>query len=179
MKMSLFIVVMLFSFFTVKAQDDTINPYPKKNEIKIDVVQPLLGGSVEAIYERNLNKNSSIGISGLYMFSEKIDEDMNYSITPYYRRYFGEKYAAGFFLEGFGMFSSIDGKKVYDTEQQLTSENPDVYDVSVGLGLGSKWVTKSGFIFEINLGLGKQLFNADKTDHNQVLRYGLKFGYRF
>jgi len=172
--------LMLFSFFGVKAQNDTPSQYEQKNEIKIDVVQPLIGGSVEAVYERILNEKSSLGASGLYMFSDEIDEDMNYSLTPYYRRYFGKKYAAGFFLEGFGMFSSIDGKKVYDTEERLTyTENADVYDLSLGIGLGSKWITKSGFIFEANFSYGQQLFNADRTDHNQVIRYGVKLGYRF
>lgn len=172
--------VMLFSFFAVEAQNVSESQFERKDEIKVDLIQPLIGGSIEAIYERNLNKKSSIGIAALYMFTDKFDEDMNYSLTPYYRRFFGKKYAAGFFVEGFGMFSSIDGKKVYETQEQLTfTEGADVYDLSLGLGLGSKWVTKSGFIFEINLGGGKQLFNADKTDHNQVLRYGCKLGYRF
>jgi len=180
MKNFLFIATMLLSVLGVKAQNEQINPYQKNNEIKIDVIQPLLSGSVEAIYERNLNSKSSLGISGVYLFTEKIDEDMNYSLTPYYRRYFGKKYAAGFFLEGFGMFSSIDRKKIYETEEQLTfTEGSDVYDLSLGLGLGSKWVTKSGFIVEANFGYGKQLFNAEKTDHNQVIRYGIKLGYRF
>ena len=180
MRKSFLMAVMLFTFFAVKAQNDSENQYEKKNEIKVDLIQPLIGGSIEAIYERNLNNKSSLGISSLYMFTEKFDEDMNYSLTPYYRRFFGKKYAAGFFVEGFGVFSSIDGKKIYETEEQLTfTEGSDVYDLSLGLGLGSKWVTKNGFIYEINAGWGKQLFNADKTDHNQVLRYGFKFGYRF
>ena len=180
MKKVVFMAVMLFPFFAVKAQNVPENQSNKKNEIKVDVIQPLIGGSVEAVYDRNLNKKSSIGISGLYMFTEKFDEDMNFSITPYYRRYFGKKYASGFFVEGFGMFSSIDGKKIYETEERLTfTEGSDVYDFSPGIGIGSKWVTKSGFLFEVNAGWGKQLFNADKTDHHQVVRYGFKFGYRF
>lgn len=180
MKKSLFILALLFSFFATNAQNGTSNQYKKQDEIKVDIIQPLISGSVEAVYERNLNSKSSLGVSGLYMFTDKIDEDMNYSLTPYYRRYFGKKYAAGFFLEGFGTFSSIDGKEVYDTEEPLTyTENPDVYDLSLGIGLGSKWITKSGFIFEFNFGYGRQLFNADKTDHDQLIRYGIKLGYRF
>ena len=180
MKNVFFMAVMLFSFFDVNAQNGSESQNKKKNELKTDLIQPLIGGSIEAIYERNLNNRSSLGISGQYMFSEKVDEDMNYSLTPYYRRFFGKNYASGFFVEGFGMFSSIDGKKIYETKEQLIfTEGSDVYDLSLGLGLGSKWVTKNGYIFEINAGWGKQLFNADKTDHDQVLRYGFKFGYRF
>lgn len=180
MKNVFFTALMLFSIFAVNAQNNPEKQYEKKNELKVDLIQPLIGGSIEVIYERNLTNKYSLGISGLYMFSEKFDEDMNYSLTPYYRRFFGNKYAAGFFVEGFGMFSSIDGKKIYETEEQLTfTEGSDVYDLSLGLGLGSKWVSENGFIYEINAGWGKQLFNANKTDHDQVLRYGFKFGYRF
>jgi len=183
MNKTILVVAMLFSFFAVKAQNinDTIANYSEKNnEAKLNI--PLLVlGTFEGTYERLLNEKSSLGISGLYVFNTKnSDDDMNYSISPYYRRYFGKKYAAGFFVEGFGMLSSIDGKKVYETNERLMfSEGPDVIDLSLGIGLGSKWVTKSGFIFEVNVGWGKLLFNADKTDHNQVARFGFNIGHRF
>lgn len=78
------------------------------------------------------------------------------------------------------MISSIDGKKIYDTEEKLTfNENPDIIDLSLGAGLGWKGITKSGFIYGANLGWGKMLFNADKTDHDRVVKFGLNLGYRF
>jgi len=183
MKKTLLVVVMILSFFAINAQninDTILNSYEKNNEIKLNI--PLLFlGTFESSYERILNEKSSLGISGLYVFNTKnSDDDMNFSISPYYKRYLGKKYASGFFVEGFGMFSSIDGKKIYETDERLKySEGSDVYDLSLGIGLGSKWVTKSGIIFEFNLGWGKLLFNADKTDHNQVARFGINIGYRF
>jgi len=175
MKKKYLIIIMLSSIFAVNAQ----NSNEKKNEVKINVISPLTG-AFEATYERNLNAKSSLGVSGLYVFNDNADEDMNYSISPYYRRYFGKKYASGFFAEGFGMLSSIDGKKVYDiNDTSKFTEGPDVIDFSIGIGLGSKWVTKSGFIFEVNAGWGKLLFNPDKTDHTQVVRFGFHLGYRF
>ena len=183
MKKIYLVVVMLFSFYAVKAQNknETIeNQYEKKNEVKFNVLSPLIG-TFEATYERNLSDKSSLGISALYVFNNKnSNEDVNYMLSPYYRRYFGKKYASGFFAEGFGMFSSIDGKKIYDTSDSLTfTKGSDVIDFSLGIGLGSKWVTKSGFIFEVNLGTGKLLFNANKTDHDHVARFGFHLGYRF
>ncbi|OXA81299.1 Protein of unknown function [Flavobacterium aquidurense] len=180
MKKTLLVAVILFSFFSVKAQNETIvDPYQKNNELKLNVISPL-SGSIEATYERLLNKKSSLGISFLTVYDDTINDDLNYYISPYYRRYFGKKYASGFFAEGFGMLTSIDGKKIYDSEDHSKfTENPDVTDGAIGVGLGGKWLTKSGFVFEINAGYGFLLFNANKTNHNIVNKIGLNVGYRF
>jgi hypothetical protein len=179
MKNPFLVIVMLFSIFVVNAQNGN-SENEKKNELKLNVLLPLTG-AFEATYERNLNEKSSLGVSVFTVFNnDKSHDDLNYSVSPYYRRYFGKKFASGFFAEGFGMLSSIDGKKIYDTnDNSIFTEGSDVIDFSLGLGLGSKWVTKSGFIFEVNAGLGKLLFNAEKTDHTQVVRVGFHLGYRF
>ncbi|WP_188050583.1 DUF3575 domain-containing protein [Flavobacterium sp. GP15] len=179
MKKKYLIIPMLFSICAVNAQNDN-STNEKKNEVKLNVLSPITG-ALEGTYERNLNKKSSLGISVFTVFdNDKSEEDLNYSISQYYRRYFGKKFASGFFAEGFGMLSSIDGKKIYDiNDNSKFTEGSDVIDFSLGLGLGSKWVTKSGFIFEVNAGWGKLLFNAEKTDHTQVLRLGFNLGYRF
>lgn len=179
MKAPFLVIAMLFSIFVVNAQNDN-SENQKKNELKLNVLLPLTG-ALEGTYERNLNKKSSLGVSIFTVFNnDKSNDDLNYSVSPYYRRYFGKKFASGFFAEGFGMLSSIDGKKIYDTnDNSIFTEGSDVIGFSLGLGLGSKWVTKSGFIFEVNAGWGKLLFNADKTDHTQVVRLGFHLGYRF
>ena len=179
MKKKYLIIVMLFSIFVVNAQNYN-SENGKKNEVKLNVLLPLTG-AFEATYERNLNKKNSLGVSVFTVFNnEKSHDDLNYSISPYYRRYFGKKFASGFFAEGFGMLSSIDGKKIYDTnDNSIFTEGSDVIDFSLGLGLGGKWVTKSGFIFEVNAGYGILLFNADKTDHTIVTKLGINLGYRF
>lgn len=182
MKKTFLTVIILFSFFAVKAQninDNIVNPYEKKNEVILNLVSSLMGG-INASYERHLNKKSSLGIFGFYIYDNSKEKDMNYSISPYYRMYFGKKYASGFFVEGFGMIMSIDGEKNYNTPAKLTfTENPSVINLSLGAGFGWKGVTKSGFIYGANLGYGKMLFNADKTDHDIVAKFGLNLGYRF
>lgn len=164
---------------TTKQEEITDSSFPK-NEIKVNALSPLLFGAFEAGYERHLTKKSSLGVSFLKVFDAKKNEDMNYYISPYYRRYFGKKPSSGFFAEGFGMLSSIDGKKIYDTEEHLTfKENPDVIDLSLGLGVGWKWVSKKGIVIEANTGYGKLLFNPNKTDHTVTFKLGLNLGYRF
>lgn len=174
-----FLLIILFAFYSVNAQNETgANPNQKNNEIRLNLIAPL-SGAVEVNFERYLNKNSSLGISAFFVYDHTKDEDLNYYISPYYRYYLGKKYASGFFVEGFGMFTSIDGKKIYSPDRLTFTENKDVYDVALGAGLGYKLVTKKGLVFEANAGYGKLLFNANKTDHNVVAKYGLSIGYRF
>ncbi|MDO5970589.1 DUF3575 domain-containing protein [Flavivirga aquimarina] len=182
MKKTFLMIIFLFSLFTVKAQsqNDTIsNPFEKKNDVKLNLYFTTLG-LFEATYERNINRKSSMGITGLYVFSKKNDEDTNFLISPFYRRYFGKKYASGFFVEGFGTFGSTDGKQLTDMNGNITlNEGPDVLDLSLGLSFGCKWITKSRIIFEVLVGMGGNLFNADKTDHDVINRRAISVGYRF
>ncbi len=179
----IFLAVLMSSFFVVKAQnkkDTILNPYEKKNELILDLVGPSLAGGINVSYERHLNKKSSLGITLFYIYDNTKETDMNYSISPFYRMYFGKKYASGFFVEGFGVVHSTDGKKIYDTVEKLTFiENPNVINLSIGAGLGWKGVAKSGFTYGANLGMGKTFLNADKTDHDHVAKFSLNVGYRF
>ncbi|WP_445432816.1 DUF3575 domain-containing protein [Chryseobacterium indoltheticum] len=179
MKKNFLLLIILFAFCSVNAQNETdADPYQKNNEIKLTLITPL-SGAVEVGFERYLNKKSSVGISALFVYDHTKENDMNYFVSPYYRYYFGKKYASGFFVEGFGMFTSIDGKKVYAADNVTFTEGKDVYDLALGAGFGWKVVTRKGFVFEANVGYGRLIFNADKTDHNQVLKLGLSIGYRF
>tara|TARA_R110002050_G_scaffold585_3_gene4219 strand:- start:2319 stop:2867 length:549 start_codon:yes stop_codon:yes gene_type:complete len=182
MKKTFLTIVILFSVLAVNGQSQnktTFKSLEKKNEIKLNVYFTALG-LFEGTYERSINKKSSFGITGLYSFSQKYDEDVNFQISPFYRRYFGKKYTAGFFTEGFATIGSTDGKQLIDLDGNLTlNEGPDVIDLSLGLSLGYKWVTKSGISFEALWGMGGNLFNADKTDHNIINRRAISIGYRF
>ncbi len=181
MKKKFSLLIILFAFYTVQAQSEsetTPNSYQKKNEIKLNLISPL-SGAAEVGFERYLNKKSSLGISAFVVYDNTKEKDMNYFISPYYRYYFGKKYASGFFVEGFGMFTSIDGKKIYAADNITFTENKDVYDLALGAGLGWKLVTKKGLVFEANAAYGKLMFNANKTDHDQVIKLGLSIGYRF
>lgn len=180
MKKNYLVLLILFSFFSVQAQEeDNQDSYEKKNDITLNAIAAL-NKTLNISYERHLNAKSSLGIYYFQVLTKNTSNDMNYSISPYYRRYFGKKYASGFFVEGFGMFTSIDGKKIYTSEDHSKyTENPDVFDLALGAGGGWKWASKSGFLFEANVGYGGLLFNANKTDHTIVSKFGLSAGYRF
>ncbi|MDT0295195.1 DUF3575 domain-containing protein [Mesonia ostreae] len=182
MKKILFFAFILFSANTITAQDDSIvNSLDKKNEIKLNAVM-LLVGAFEMSYERNLNDDSSAGISAFVPFDDEVFEDYNYSISPYYRIYFSRKYAAGFFVEGFTMLNSIDHQKIwiYDNNGNLLEKKTDTYvDLALGFGIGGKWVTKRGIVFELVGGIGRNLLHADEFGTTIVGKFGFNLGYRF
>ena len=56
-----------------------------------------------------------------------------------------------------------------------------VTDFALGFGLGGKWITKKGVIFEINSGIGRNLFyKEDSSNRLQFVgRGGIGIGYQF
>ena len=168
----LFLVSFTFGYSQEKEQVDF-----KKNEIKGNALF-LVAGALEVTYEHLLNEESGIGVSLFVPYDNSINT--NFSLSPFYRFYFGKKPAAGFFVEGFGMLNSY-------TQQASTGSfftnyvgpEKDVTDLALGFGLGAKWITNKGFIFEINGGVGRNLINSNDKDFEIVGRGGITLGYRF
>ncbi len=152
-------------------------PTFKKNELKANALFLVLGAA-EITYERLLTEDSGLGATVFFVAEDEFDS--NFIFTPYYRAYFGKKPAAGFFVEGFGMINTGISNKMYyyDNNGNLTNIDKDRYtDFALGFGLGSKWVHKRGFVFEINAGIGRNLLSADSPE--VVPRGGITLGYRF
>jgi hypothetical protein len=151
----------------------------KKHEVKLNGLM-LLAGAFEGFYEYNLNEESSAGFSAFIAFSDDLN-DYAY-ISPYYRIFFGKKYAAGFFFEGFGMLNTYETETDFFGEfgQYTVTETEKNIDFALGLGLGGKWVTSRNFVFEINAGVGRNLFNANAENDTQFRgKLGFNIGYRF
>lgn len=87
-----------------------------------------------------------------------------------------KKPAAGFFIEGFTAINSGVSTTYYDNNGNITNKDRFT-DLALGFGLGSKWIHKKGFLFEINAGIGRNLFNNDSFEI--IPRGGITFGYRF
>lgn len=103
MKKAILLSALCLSFFSINAQDDKPE---RRNEVKINGFFMVLG-AFEGTYERLLNEESGVGVSLFLPFDEEAKDVVNYYVSPYYRMYFGEKYVSGFYMEGFGMFSSV------------------------------------------------------------------------
>ena len=173
MKNRLLLLLLVLLTTQTFAQEEQKNTDSSQNfnEVKLNGLY-LVVGAFEVTYERTLNEESAIGITAFLPISEDVKDDIQYYISPYYRMYFGKKYAAGFFVEGFAMLNSLERNLFINEDEYVT-------DLAIGIGLGGKWITKKGFIGELNLGFGRNLFNNDETDFDLVSKGGITIGYRF
>ena len=152
----LYILLCLSSFLSGYSQEkDTLDF--KRNELKGNALL-LVVGAGEITYERLLTEESGIGVSLLFSYDDNIYT--KFSLTPYYRFYFGKKPAAGFFAEAFGMLNTYEGENFsYYNGSDPMIKGEEITDFAIGFGLGGKWVTKKGFVFEVNSGIGRNLLN--------------------
>ncbi|MBR9845072.1 MAG: DUF3575 domain-containing protein [Algicola sp.] len=178
MRNIVFALVLICSVFTIKAQEQELegSPYYAKHEVKLNGIM-LVVGAFEVGYEYLLNDESGVGISVFLPYDDEVLDDIKYYVSPYYRYYFGKKYAGGFFLEGFGMLNRSDRELKFF----FFDDNRDnfVTDFALGLGIGGKWITKKGFVGEINYGFARQLFETNESEYNFIGKFGISIGYRF
>jgi len=157
-----------------------------QNELKINMYNLIGFKWLDVGYERILNEESSIGFGTLISLDHSIDgidEFRTFSLTPYYRHFFSNKYAEGFFVEAFTMIHNGKNQEYYDyydprTDMYIGGNSENKFtDFAVGISVGSKWVTARGFVAEIYAGIGRDMFN--QSDIEVVGRGGVSIGYRF
>jgi hypothetical protein len=181
MKRILLVFTLIITSNSIYAQEAIDTTAIKKNEIKLNALYMVVG-AFEVSYEYLLNEESGVGISVFLPFDDDIKDDVDYLISPYYRFYFGNKYASGFFLEGFGMLSSTRVNEItyFNSEGDITgSESINETNFALGIGLGGKWITNRGLLGEINLGVGRNLFSPSEASDEFVGKIGITIGYRF
>lgn len=104
---------------------------------------------------------------------------INISISPYYRIYFGAKYAGGFFVEAFVPITSSNDAKIITGNYQYA--NNYTYEkhttVGAGFGFGSKWVVRKNIIFELSGGIARRFGSGiyDKVTGKGMLGIGYRF----
>ena len=183
MKKLLPFLLLCYSFgaFSQTSESGFPQDIDKKHEVTMNALTLIVSEWIDVSYEYLINEESSIGVDIQFGLDENRDFDTyrTFSITPNYRRYFSDKYARGFFVEAFGMLHSYKDFYNYDFLTNTSSEET-LTDFSLGISVGGKWVTKSGFVAEAFLGIGRNLFNDDENDLIEVAgRVGISLGYRF
>ncbi|WP_323787187.1 DUF3575 domain-containing protein [Psychroserpens sp.] len=185
MKKYILTTMSLMFFASLFAQDDQTRDDDalRSNEIKINALYTVVG-AFDITYERLLNQESGVGLNVVLPYDKDIKDEINYYISPYYRIYFGNKYASGFFLEGFGMLHStnyneslglLDG---FDPFIDIVEIKKTETNFALGFGAGGKWYTKSGFVGELSFGVGRNLMESDYYS-DFVGKIAITVGYRF
>jgi hypothetical protein len=175
----LFIVI---ASFTIQAQEE---PF-LKNEIRINAFNLLMFKSLDLSYERALNDESSVGINTMFSLdgNSRFNKDAPYyyegfTLTPYYRLYFGKKNNAGFFAEGFIMLASGQYDYYhYETFESYDYQLHNFTDLAVGFSIGVKFLSKRNFVGNIHAGVGRY-FIEDEYAPSVVGRFSVSFGWRF
>lgn len=176
------------------AQEPTVTKpdvMTRKHELKLGAIKLLSGGIAEVTYEHIHSDDFTYGVSLLGNLDGKNnDYPEDFSVTPFARMYFTEpKYygAKGFFVEAFGKF--ISGKNTQQMEEVYYTEdgypyytyyeqNRNYTAASVGIAIGWKWINKSGFVFEITGGGGRNIGGNSHTP-SATFRGDFNLGYRF
>ena len=175
MKKILFVIVLLTltTTFSQEKEEEYPQDIHKKQEWKINALTLIAGKWLDVSYEYLINEESSFGVNGAYELGN--ETDFEYSLTPYYRRYFSDKFARGFFVEGFGMLFSAKDSGFFGNIENAPTET----GFALGISAGGKFVSKNGFITELFLGFGRNLIETENNTNEVIGRIGISLGYRF
>lgn len=170
--------ILFISFVLLISNFSSGQAYPQfanNHEVKFNIGQFLATSTVEGSYEYYFNEDTSIG-GTLYFNGDATDYNGNFGIGPNLRAYFGYNPRSGFFAEAFGLYYT--GEDEVNTAT-LGSRNNDYGTTALGLGLGTKWVTRSDrFTLEFNGGIGRNI-NPRDFQNEFMFRAGLSIGFRF
>ncbi|MDP6921618.1 MAG: DUF3575 domain-containing protein [Lutibacter sp.] len=139
-------------------------------ELKINLFNLIASKLADVSYEKIINEESSYGMGIAFSLDDEsmsLNEYRSFSLTPYYRQFFSNKHAQGFFMEVFGMLHH--SKEIWDAKKFT--------DFAVGLSAGAKFISRRGFVGEVYVGLGRDLLGNSKLE--MVGRGGISLGYRF
>ncbi len=148
------------------SQEDTGSSVQGNNEVKLNLGYAI-AGLPEITYERVIDDGGSVGLSLAF----SVDENINFGFiaVPYYRLYFGQKRAAGFFIEAnAGIFSDENSK----------APNETAIGFGPGLAVGGKFLTKTEWVAEIVFGGGRNFIN-ESVISGIYPRLGISIGKRF
>ncbi len=182
MKKNLLTLMLLCLISCVYAQEtkkDEAQKATGNNEIRLNLLNSIIG-IPELSYERIFKDNSGIGLSVLVGIDD--NTDYKFGVIPYYRIYFGnsQKKATGFFIEANTAIMQVKDDRIYLIDMNgydYSYRDESVTNFGLGAAAGGKFLTKSGFVGEVYLGVGR-FFNGN-SNVEAYPRIGITIGKRF
>ncbi len=179
--MKRWIGILFFFSFTTYGQIPDSSFLERNNELRISFIN-LLIESVDIQYERLLSHTSGLGVTvGIGYKAQESPLNTIFKVTPTYRYYFGEKKAAGFFVEGHARFSYDNGERekwVSETEY-LKSYYQKEFNIGIAVSAGGKIAAKSGFVGVMKGGLGRFITKKNSFFSDFYPIFELSLGKRF
>lgn len=176
MKKLVLLLTLAFGIKTMTAQtyDGSTPTAQGMNDIMIDPIFLIAAPAANITYERLLNQDAGLGINAIFGLGR--DMENVWQISPFYRMYFGKKFASGFFVEGFVPITYSKSESYWVNNQPQTYE---ATTVGIGVGFGGKWVVKRNIVFEASSGIGRRFGNTENLDSVITGKGMLGIGYRF
>lgn len=188
--MKKFILILLMFSALANAQEST--PNPRKNELRVDVLQAILSSKASVSYERFLDNDFSVGFNVNFTSSSKVKTDFDegyvdnlpkYEFNPYVRYALSKGKKTYYFAEVFGSYNGGEHKEiVYKIDENLNgyydTQKSNYTDFGAGAALGFKLYFTESFGMEVLVGFGYNFANTDKSP-DKISRVGIGLGYRF
>lgn len=146
-----------------------------KHELKIDILKPIVFQTIEITYEFIKTNKLGFGTSILINTDQTNRFTEDFSVSPFARFYFqdpSKQNGNGIFIEGFGKYITGRYRVLDDNDMNYTS-------TSVGLGVGYKWLFKTGLIIEPIVGFSQSINRSNNDAPTGNLRSDISVGYRF
>jgi len=182
MKKLLWAAAFVAGFINIHAQETSGE---RQNDVMVSPIELIAGSALNVSYERLLNKDSGLGINVILLLENGDSGDgIQTQISPYYRMYFGKKYASGFFVEGFvpitlsndSIYIPYVGPGYYDSSYRYEKNTT----IGAGIGFGGKWVARKNIVFEASIGIARRFGMSKEYIDTAITGKGmLGIGYRF
>ena len=147
-----------------------------QQEAKLDITDALVFKTIDISYETYINDQTSIGASVLYSFENKTAKfryNEKFMFSPYVRHYFTTNKAWNLFGEGFiGVSTGYNERKVENADSIYDGYT----DGTLGIGIGTKYLSSSGLVVDIYAGVGRNLFSTNSPIVTP--RIGVNIGWR-
>ncbi|MCH8533586.1 MAG: hypothetical protein LAT51_00830 [Flavobacteriaceae bacterium] len=148
----------------------------KKNDFLYNPVYTYIG-AIDLTYERIINEKSGAGVRFTYTF---IDEfiDLKTDLALFYRRYYGNKPAGGFYNEAYLSYNRVENHQ----QSLMNGEGMSILERSnnlgIGFALGTKLISKDGILLDLGAGVAYNFYRSDFNNRvipNLIVNFGFRF----
>jgi hypothetical protein len=162
-----------------------MQPELPKNEVKLNIFNTIIIGSLELGYEHFIDQNQSLGVEIMFFdrfsYYSTTEEGRSFDATSAvisYNYYFvSEMEQSGFYLSPFLKYRGGAFTEIGEDDQILETT---MNSFMIGIGAGYKWVHNEKFAVGpyVNIARG---FNNEVTDRFSPVEFnaGFSIGYRF